>query len=90
MSLSIVDQPSHRAIFIPEVLAAVFNILSAGQATKTARVCKAWLELSLDLIWKGPVGLEALVKLLAPTIRYVSPADGWVSQILLNPRSFTN
>lgn len=77
--MSIVEQHSHRAILIPELVAEILDPLSASQATKTARVCKAWLELSLDLVWKGPVGMEALVKLLAPVARDLF--DNWVSSL---------
>ena len=56
----------HRALFVPDILLDIIGLLSSGQATQTARVCKAWLGISLDVVWKGPVPLQSLIGVLAP------------------------
>lgn len=65
--MSSVVPRSHPAVLTTELQREVFSLLPIPQVIYTALVCKAWLEVSLNIIWKGPVGLEALVRLLAPT-----------------------
>lgn len=66
MSRNPVSRSGHRALFVPDILLDIIGLLSSSQATQTARVCKAWLGISLDVVWKGPVALQALVAVLAP------------------------
>lgn len=80
MSVGRVTRP-HRAIFIPDILLDILGQLSSKHAAQTARVCKAWLEISLDVVWKGPVGLQSLITLLAPLDLHAIP-DSVVSLLI--------
>lgn len=42
----------HRALIIPEILQVIFEGLEPGSNTLNAQVCKDWLNIALDAVWK--------------------------------------
>lgn len=78
--MSVVDR-SHRALSIPDIMLEIGELLSPHDAARAARVRKSWLEISLDVVWKGPVPLERLLSVLAP-LAYCTFEDTWVSSLL--------
>ena len=71
---------SHRSVCLPlDIVHELVGLLSRGQATRTARVCKSWSEISLDVVWKGPVHFLVLASLLGKVVyRNNIFEDAWV------------
>lgn len=51
--LKVRTRSMHRALCIAEILARVFGLLEAGSNARNARVCKQWMDLALDAVWKA-------------------------------------
>ena len=70
--------PSHRVLFIPELLDIIFGFLDRDTNVTNACVCKQWSEIALDVVWKEVNDLLHLFRLLKPisdqedTYEYVS------------------
>ncbi len=59
-----------------EILSEVISFVPLNDATQCARVCKNWLETSLDHIWADVPGFKPLFEILAPLSRPFSAGDG--------------
>lgn len=64
---SVFGTTTQRVLVIPELLELVFSFLNAQDNARNARVCKAWTQVALDLLWREVDHLPRLLSLLAPT-----------------------
>ncbi|KAG8948071.1 hypothetical protein FRC04_010113, partial [Tulasnella sp. 424] len=64
----------HKALRVPELLAAVFSWLSHANLTSVARVCRFWSTLALDIIWEKIPELRYLVGTYSPLVQW-----GWMA-----------
>ncbi len=55
-----------RLLFTVEILDSIISFNSASDATRCARVCRVWLEVSLDHIWADVQGFRPLFGIFAP------------------------
>ena len=67
--MSVVHRSHHTVPLPPDVIHEFIELLTPAQATRTARVCKLWSDISSSVVWKGPVPLEELVRLLGPLMK---------------------
>ncbi len=67
MTPSLFGSVTQRVLVIPELLELVFSFLNAQDNARNARVCKAWTQVALDMLWRGVDDLPRLLSLLAPT-----------------------
>ncbi|KAF8835220.1 hypothetical protein BDN67DRAFT_959378 [Paxillus ammoniavirescens] len=58
--------PTHRVLFIPELVDIVFNFLDRKTNVTNALVCKQWSQIALDVVWKEVDDLIQLFSLLKP------------------------
>ncbi|KAI0750487.1 hypothetical protein C8Q74DRAFT_1361745 [Fomes fomentarius] len=64
---SVFGTVTQRVLVIPELLELVFSFLNTQENARNARVCKAWTQVALDLLWREVDDLPRLLSLLAPT-----------------------
>ncbi|KAF9490490.1 hypothetical protein BDN71DRAFT_1454178 [Pleurotus eryngii] len=58
--------PSTRVLSNPELLGHIFSASTLHATTVHARVCKAWFELAIEIIWREVPDLTCLLQLLSP------------------------
>ncbi len=59
-----------------EILNEVISFMPLKDATRCARVCKGWLDVSLDHVWADVPGFEPLFNVLAPLSRPIAAGNG--------------
>ncbi len=57
-----------RAILIAEILSSIIAFAELPDAARCARVCRFWLDISLDHVWAELQGLRPLFEILAPLV----------------------
>jgi hypothetical protein len=60
---------------VPELLARILSFNDQSANARCARVCKAWMDISLDNLWSEVDGLKALVRVMLPLNK---EGDYWV------------
>ena len=58
--------PTHRVLGIPELLDMIFGYLDPPSNAVNAQVCKQWLDIAMDVLWKNVGNLYRLFSLLSP------------------------
>lgn len=61
-----IRQKSTRPIYIAEVLTLILSFLDDRSLARSARVCKQWTDVALDILWHTITDLRSLLSLLAP------------------------
>ena len=55
-----------RVLEVPELLDTIFRFLDDSSNASNARVCKKWLDVALDILWRHVDDLYTLFNILAP------------------------
>ena len=69
----------HQTLLISEAIEAILEPLSKQDLWECTRVCKAWHQPSIHLLWNTMVIFDPLLKLLG-TITQDLESETWVSQ----------
>jgi hypothetical protein len=64
--MSITNSTTHRVLCIPELLDMIFGFLDPPSNVENAQVCRTWLNVALDVLWKEVESPRRLFGLLAP------------------------
>lgn len=57
---------THRVLGIHELLDMIFGFLDSQSNVVNAQVCKQWLDIAMDVLWRDIDSLYRLVGLLSP------------------------
>lgn len=57
----------HRVLSIPEILLHIFSLLPRSSNASNARVCQAWSDPALDVVWHDILNVTKMFDSLAPT-----------------------
>lgn len=68
MAGSLRASPSTRVLGNPELLGHIFSASTLHANTVHARVCKAWFELAIEIVWREVPDLTCLLQLLSPLL----------------------
>lgn len=61
------DAPS-RVLFIPEIIYHVMSFLTRPDNSRSARVCKVWLDIALRNVWREVDDMYAVFLALGPFV----------------------
>ena len=60
--------PIAQAVFIPEIVGMICDMCDQGDASRAARICRAWSEIALDRVWQDLPDIIYLLQLLHPLV----------------------
>ena len=62
------DAPS-RVLYIAEIVHRILGLMDRADNARNARVCVAWSDQALNLVWREVNDLQAIFSVLVPMVR---------------------